>query len=178
MLLLGPAPSVFMVRFAGAASTEAVLRDGRRIDAAAGVAPTKTAPLWHPSVVAGGFHYLLRGAQAPGGRGFGPLLSICGSRNARGGNWNAMHNEMRFCCGAPWARGEKVLGGTAHARGGEARSCIPDKVFPILLSSPSPSLAPLCRPTQPTWPAASNKKRKKRKSCCCLPPLHGRASRR
>ena len=93
MLLLGPAPSVFMVRFAGAASTEAVLRDGRRIDAAAGVAPTKTAPLWHPSVVAGGFHYLLRGAQAPGGRGFGPLLSICGARNARGGNWNAMHND-------------------------------------------------------------------------------------
>ena len=53
------------------------------------------------------------------------------------------------------------MGGTAHARGGEARSCIPDKVFPILFSSPSPSLAPVCRPTQPTWPAASNKKRKK-----------------
>ena len=80
------------------------------------------------------------------------------ARGMREGGIGTRCTTMRFCCGAPWARGEKVLGGTAHARGGEARSCIPDKVFPILFSSPSPSLAPLCRPTQPTWPAASNNK--------------------
>ena len=67
---------------------------------------------------------------------------------------------MRFCCGASCAQWE-VLSRTTHAHGDEARSCIPEKYFPIVFSSPSASLAPVCRSTQPTLPTSKQKKRKK-----------------
>ena len=55
VLLLGPEPSVFMVRFCWRSLDRMT---DVRIVAAAGVALTKTAPFWHPSVVAGGLQCL------------------------------------------------------------------------------------------------------------------------
>ena len=80
---------------------------------------------------------------------------------------------MRFCCGASCAQWE-VFSRTTHARGVRVRSCISDKGFTNVFSSPSPSLTPVRRSTHPPAQQARNKKEKE-KSCCRLPSLLGRA---